>query len=229
MPCALCGRVLAGYYINGCDGPAKAHDIGLACCRENGYDRDRPAQAPVIDMNREIIMKRFVLLLLACCGVSTAEAADPAAPVKEIMQEAVKGWAEEAQPGEDYFSVARLGRIYSQDFAMTYREAAKFPAYDEGDSPFDYDVIVGGQDSCAIKDLSVTEGPETGGKSDVTVTFDNTHCVGERGADWKPSELHFIVIEESGHPVIDDIVRASDAGSLKAELQGIASQGTGAQ
>jgi hypothetical protein len=174
-------------------------------------------------------MKRFVLLLLACCTVSTAEAADPAAPVNEIMQEAVKGWAAEARPGEDYFSEARLKRIYSQDFAKAYRQAAKFPVYDEGDSPFDYDVIVSGQDSCAIQDLSVIAGPQADGKSDVSVTFDNTHCLGERTADWKPSELHFTVIEENGHPVIDDIVRASDAGSLKAELQGIAGQGTGDQ
>ncbi|OBZ92462.1 hypothetical protein ADU59_27015 [Pararhizobium polonicum] len=171
-------------------------------------------------------MKRFVLVLLACCAFSSAQAADPAAPVNEIMQEAVKGWADQdAQPGEDYFSEARLGRIYSQDFAKTYRAATKFPAYDGGDSPFDYDVIVSGQDSCSIKDLSVAAGPQTDGRSDVKVTFDNTHCFGERDADWKPSELHFIVIEEGGHPVIDDIVRPDDAGSLKAELEGIASQG----
>ena len=170
-------------------------------------------------------MKRFMLVVLACAAFSTAQAADPAAPVNEIMQEAVKGWAEEAQAGEDYFSPARLGRIYSEDFAKAYREAAKFPAYEEGDSPFDYDVIVSGQDSCSIKDLSVTPGAPADGKSDVTVTFDNTHCFGERPADWKPSELHFIVIEEGGKPVIDDIVRTGDAGSLKGELQAIASQG----
>ena len=99
-------------------------------------------------------MKRFMLVVLACAAFSTAQAADPSAPVNEIMQEAVKGWAEEAQAGEDYFSPARLGRIYSEDFAKAYREAAKFPAYEEGDSPFDYDVIVSGQDSCSIKDLS---------------------------------------------------------------------------
>jgi opacity protein-like surface antigen len=170
-------------------------------------------------------MKRFLFALLACCAFSPAQAADPAAPVSEIMLEAVKGWAEEAQPGEDYFSNARLGRSYSQDFTKAYRDAAKFPAYDEGDSPFDYDVIVSGQDSCAIKDLSVTAGPEADGKSDVKVTFDNTHCFGERAADWKPSELHFMVIEEGGKPVIDDIVRTGDSGSLKGELQAITSQG----
>ncbi|MBP1857005.1 hypothetical protein [Rhizobium herbae] len=169
-------------------------------------------------------MKRLLLVLLACCAFSTVQASDPAAPVNEIMQEAVKGWAEDAQPGEDYFSEARLGRIYSQEFARTYHAAAKFPAYDGGDSPFDYDVIVSGQDGCSIKDLSIAAGPETDGKSDVKVTFDNTHCFGERAADWKPSELHFLVIEEGGHPVIDDIVRTGEAGSLKVELQGIASQ-----
>ena len=170
-------------------------------------------------------MKRLMLVVLACAAFSTAQAADPAAPVNEIMQEAVKGWAEEPQPSEDYFSEARLGRIYSQEFAKTYREAAKFPAYDEGDSPFDYDVIVSGQDSCSIKDLSVTAGPEADGKSDVKVTFDNSHCFGERASDWKPSELHFMVIEEDGKAVIDDIVRTGETGSLKGELQGIASQG----
>jgi hypothetical protein len=171
-------------------------------------------------------MKRLLLVLLACCAFSTAHAADPVAPVNEVMQEAVKGWAEEPQSGEDYFSEARLGRIYSQDFAKAFYAAAKFPAYDESDSPFGYDVIVSGQDSCSIKDLSVIAGPQTDGRSDVTVTFDNTHCFGERAVDWKPSELHFMVIEEGGKAVIDDIVRTGESGSLKVELQGIASQGT---
>ena len=71
--------------------------------------------------------------------------------------------------------------------------------------------------------------PQSGGKSDVTVTFDNTHCFGERAADWQPNELHFIVVEESGQAVIDDIVRTGEAGSIKAELLGIASQGNQAQ
>ena len=173
-------------------------------------------------------MKRL-LLFLACCVAPAAQAADPTAPVDEIMQEAVRGWAEEPQPGEDYFSEARLRRIYSEDFADSYRAAAKFPAYDEGDSPFSYDVIAGGQDGCAFRDLAVVAGPETDSATDVTVTFDNTHCFGERAADWKPAELHFMVIDENDRPVIDDIVRAGEVGSVKAELEGIASQGVGDQ
>lgn len=174
-------------------------------------------------------MKLFLPFLVVAAINAPAHAADPAVPVKEIMQEAVKGWAEEPQQGEDYFSAGRLSRIYSADFAKAYREAAKFPAYDEGDSPFDYDVIISGQDSCSINDLSIVAGPETAGKSDVKVTFDNTHCFGDRAADWKPSELHFIVMEEGGREVIDDIVRTGESGSLKAELQAIAREGASRQ
>ena len=170
-------------------------------------------------------MKKTLAILLVLTAAPAVYAADPAAPVNEVMQEAVRGWAEDAQPGEDYFSEARLSRIYSADFAKAYRAAAKFPAYDDGDSPFDYDVIVSGQDSCTINDLAVVPGPETDGKSDVKVTFDNTHCFGDREPDWKPAELHFMVIEENGKPVIDDIVRGDELGSVKAELQAIASQG----
>ncbi|WP_275782847.1 hypothetical protein [Pararhizobium gei] len=168
------------------------------------------------------------LLLLTLTAVSV-QAADAVAPVREIMQAAVNGWSEDPQPGEDYFSEARLTRLYSNDFATAYRAAAKFPAYEEGDSPFDYDVIVSGQDSCSLKDLAITPGAAINGRSDVTVTFDNTHCFGERAADWKPSELHFIVVEQAGTAVIDDIVRSGDAGSLKSEMQAIASEGASTQ
>ena len=174
-------------------------------------------------------MKLFFPALIAAAMAFPAMAADAVAPVTEIMQEAVKGWAEEPQAGEDYFSQSRLDRIYSREFVTAYRAAAKFPAYDGGDSPFDYDIIVSGQDSCTLKDLSITPGPQTEGRTDVTVTFDNTHCFGERAADWKPSELHFLVVEEDGHAVIDDILHTGEGGSLKAELQGIASQTPAAQ
>ena len=66
----------------------------------------------------------------------------------------------------------------------------------------------------------MTPGAPADGKSDVTVTFDNTHCFGERPADWKPSELHFIVIEEGGKSVIDDIVRAGGCGLAQKRVAG---------
>lgn len=170
-------------------------------------------------------MKRSLLLPLFFSLAFSAQAADPVQPVKEIMDEAVNGWSENPGEGKDYFDAERLNRIYSADFAETYRAAAKFPAYDEGDSPFDYDVIVSGQDSCTLDDLKIEPQAPANGSTDVRVTFDNTHCLGDRAADWKPTELHFMIKEEKGHPVIDDIVRSGEMGSVKEELRAIAEQG----
>ncbi len=170
---------------------------------------------------------KTILLGLALFGSAvSAHAADVLAPVKEIMQQATDSWAETPGNARDYFDEDRLGRIFSKDFAKLYHEAAKFPAYDDGPSPFDYDVIVNAQDGCTLKDLTIDATPAVAGITDVKVTFDNTHCFGERAADWKPSEVHFKVIEEGGHPVIDDILTADDSGSLKAQMQDIARQGT---
>ena len=61
----------------------------------------------------------------------------------------------------------------------------------------------------------------------MTVTFDNSHCFGERASDWQPEKLVFKMIEEDGRPVIDDIDRTSfeEGASLKAELVQIAEEG----
>ncbi|MCD7109831.1 hypothetical protein LRX75_12375 [Rhizobium sp. DKSPLA3] len=176
-------------------------------------------------------MKRillFTLLALAGPGVmvgTAAQAADLAAPVKEIMAEAQNGWSE-TPVGEprDYFDDERLGRIYSRDFVRVYKDATRFPAFEDGDSPLDYDPIVSGQDSCSLKDLKIAPATSTAGRADVAVTFDNISCLDDPG-DRKPAELHFVVVEENGHPVIDDILRGGEQGSLKAELAAIAAQG----
>jgi len=171
-------------------------------------------------------MKTMLLCLAVLAGAIPAHAADALAPVREIMQQATEAWAENPGSQRDYFDEERLSRIFSRDFARLYHEAAKFPAYDDGPSPFDYDVIVNAQDGCALKDLTLEAAPPAAGTTDVKVTFDNTHCFGERDATWKPSEVHFKVIEEDSHPVIDDILTADDSGSLKAQMQDIARQGT---
>jgi hypothetical protein len=195
----------------------------------------------------------FTLLALTAGTAHGAYAADATAPVREIMAEAENGWSE-TPVGEprDYFDKERLGRIYSEDFARTYRDAARFPAFDDGDQPLDYDPIVSGQDSCALKDVKIKPAAPVGGRTDVTVTFDNVYCLNEvngteetKGAAARdpdnttdmeeapkrePAVLHFLVTEEKGRPVIDDILRSGQEGSLKGELAAIAAQGaTGAK
>ncbi|MCD2182053.1 hypothetical protein OCK02_14455 [Rhizobium sp. TRM96647] len=164
---------------------------------------------------------------------SFALAADATAPVREIMETVTKNWADVADdnndppPYVDYFNDEFLQRLYSKDFVGKYREAAKYPAYEDGDSPFDYDVIAMGQDGCSLKDLKIEAQPPVGGVTMVRTTFDNTHCFGEREPDWKPAEVDFNVVEEDGKAVIDDILRPQDGdpGSLKTEMQAIAKEG----
>lgn len=168
---------------------------------------------------------------------SVAFAADTTAPVREIMTTATSNWVELADDNDnppdyvDYFNDEFLQRLYSKDFVAKYREAAKYPAYEDAGSPFDYDVIAMGQDGCSIKDLKIEAAPVTDGIATVKTTFDNTHCFGERAPDWKPAEVDFKVVEEDGRPVIDDILRPQDGdpGSVKAELLEIAKEGANPQ
>mgnify|MGYP001591983146 CR=1 FL=1 len=178
-------------------------------------------------------MPRFGLVALALLLPAATHAADYKAPVAEIMAAATTNWqdmgteTDTPPPYTDYFSEDFLKRLYSKDFAAKYKEAAKFPAYDDGGSPFDYDPIIGGQDGCALKDVTTAEGQPAKGAEDVTVTFDNSHCFGERAADWQPEKLVFKLIEEDGRAVIDDIERPSfeEGASLKKEMQEIAAAG----
>lgn len=178
-------------------------------------------------------MSRFGLVALALLLPISVQAADFKAPVAEIMSAATANWQEMGTdtdtppPYTDYFSEDFLKRLYSKDFVARYKEAAKYPAYDDGGSPFDYDPIIGGQDGCTLKDVTTAEGQPANGAEDVTVTFDNSHCFGERVAGWQPEKLVFKLIEEDGRAVIDDIERPSfeDAASLKKELLEIAQEG----
>ena len=178
-------------------------------------------------------MSRFGLVALALLLPVSAGAADFKAPVAEIMAAAITNWqdmgteSDTPPPYVDYFSGDFLKRLYSKDFVAKYEAAAKYPAYDDGGSPFDYDPIIGGQDGCALKDVATTEGQPANGAEDVTVTFDNSHCFGERAADWQPETLVFKMIEEDGRAVIDDIERPSfeESASLKKELLEIATEG----
>ncbi|WP_210166309.1 hypothetical protein [Shinella sp. DD12] len=179
------------------------------------------------------MMSRFGFVALALLLPVSVEAADFKAPVAEVMAAATANWqdmgtdTDTPPPYTDYFSEDFLKRLYSKDFVAKYKEAAKFPAYDDGGSPFDYDPIIGGQDGCALKDVATAEGQPANGAEDVTVTFDNSHCFGERASDWQPEKLVFKVIEEDGRAVIDDIERPSfeDGASLKKEMLEIAEAG----
>lgn len=170
------------------------------------------------------------LLLLVCLTGAPAAvfAADPTAPVRAVIDVAAGNWSETSPTAHDVFDNERLGQLFSADFAKTYREASKHPAYDppEGEttgSPFDYDPIAGGQEGCAFENIRV----ENDGDGQVTALFNNRKCLGDDPAYKEDTVLIFHVVEEQGRAVIDDMYRVEggqSGKSLKDELKDIAGQ-----
>lgn len=163
------------------------------------------------------------LLFLAA---GACHAADPTAPVKEVIDVAAGNWTAADPASEDVFGESRLDRLFSADFASAYREASKHPAYDLPDgettgSPFDYDPIAGGQDGCPFENIRI----EDDGDGQVTALFNNRKCFGDGPEYQEDTVLIFHVEEEGGRPVIDDIypvVNGNSGASIKDELKTIA-------
>lgn len=149
-------------------------------------------------------------IVLAAAGllsiqVSVVVAADVSEPVRRLM--AVAGWTGEGAPkseADDYFAETLLGSIYSESFVDVYRVALKVDEL-SGDQGYmtGYDVVIGGQDSCPLKDVRVEALPPVGAVTPVAVYFDAVSCWGHV-ADLKTPQTIFHVIEENGRPVIDN-------------------------
>ncbi|MBX5133709.1 hypothetical protein HJB79_13070 [Rhizobium lentis] len=177
-------------------------------------------------------MKKIAVLFAGLLAAGSAApglslAADAAAPVREIMKDTQTNWASDASDWIDVFEENMLGRLYSKDFSDKYKAAVQNPAADEdGISPFDYDVIVNGQDACPLQDLSIENGQPANGTTEVTVKFKAATCL--EGAPNRDdfTTVRFEVIEENGKSVVDDIMVQGEEGqgpiSLKATMAQIA-------
>ncbi|PCK87747.1 hypothetical protein CPT32_06785 [Rhizobium sophoriradicis] len=172
-------------------------------------------------------MKTIAIVIASLIGSSgAAHAADATAPVQEIMDATKSNWADNNSDWTDIFAASRLDHLYSKDFVARYHAAAQFPAVDDdGISPFDYDVIVNGQDACPLEDLTMAAAPPVNGTTEVTVRFRKSACSGAPGAkDY--TTVRFEVVEEAGQPVIDDIIteniETQGHNSLKATMALIA-------
>lgn len=165
-------------------------------------------------------MRRIAFAAIAALLPLSAHAASAADPVQRIIDLAKGRWeTTENNNTPDYFD--QLNRDFSKSFAKVYKEATKYPAYDGGDSPFDYDVITSSQDGCPLKDIKVESEGENGGVTVVDASFRLMDCAEDAASKAKVSELKFDVITEKGQPVINDIHRKTDDGkwdSLVAEM-----------
>lgn len=147
-------------------------------------------------------------------------AADATVPVREIMDATIKNWSGADNDWVDIFEESRLVRIYSKDFIEKYHAAVQNPAADEdGISPFDYDVIVNGQDACPLEDMTYTPKPGANGATEVVVTFKKQTCMD--GVDDKQAltTVRFEVKEEGGKAVIDDVITEGDPGQPANSLK----------
>jgi len=153
-------------------------------------------------------MKFLALVLTAALLPAVAHAESAIDPVTRIMKVAEARWATTEGGAANYFD--HLDRDFSQDFAAVYREAAKYPAYDGGDSPFDYDVITSSQDGCPLKDMTISPAGEKDGISTVAVSFRLMACAPDAESQAIVSELKFDVVTEGGKPVIADVHRLSE-------------------
>ncbi|MET3612261.1 hypothetical protein ABID16_000566 [Rhizobium aquaticum] len=160
------------------------------------------------------------LAFLALALPALAADADPVAPVQKIMEISQSTLSGNDSTQDDYFSDKWMPQLFSSAFvAIAKKGFAKAQANDE---PFiDYDPVLGGQDGCAPKDLTITNaGPKDGG-FDVIAKFHAFYCFDN--ADNRFSETHFKVVIENGAAKIDDIVNIvpdGDPVSLRDTMNG---------
>jgi hypothetical protein len=185
--------------------------------------------SPWISVMHKIVPALVFVLSLSLAAIAEAEAdVDAVAPVRMVMDATVANWAGGDSEWQDIFDDSKLPQLYSKDFIEKYRAAAKFPAVDDdGISPFDFDVVVGGQDACPLEDLTITPQPAADGVTEVVARFKKSTCMGT-GAEYQTyTNVRFQVIVEGAKPVIDDILTVDDDGktnSLKDLMQSIVSQ-----
>ncbi|WP_337267126.1 hypothetical protein [Oryzifoliimicrobium ureilyticus] len=166
-------------------------------------------------------MKKIALILAGCLLLpAIAHADDATTPVKAVMDATVKNWSGADADWIDIFDESRLSSLYSKDFITRYKAAAANPAEDEdGISPFNYDVIVNGQDACPITDVKLAPQPPANGVTEVVVTFKKSSCMDDGTDKNQITTDRFEVIQQDGKWVIDDIITEGDPGQPPNHLK----------
>lgn len=157
---------------------------------------------------RHVRSRGCVLLAvaLACGSTTVVHASDPRDPVRIVL--AVAGWkdkeaAEIAASG--YFDDGLLSTIYSASFVDVYRLAQRTDELQDGAGyMLGHDVVIGGQDHCALKDVRIEARPSENSVTPLDVYFDAVSCFGHAPDLTRPQAVSHVV-EEEGRPVIDNI------------------------
>lgn len=148
-------------------------------------------------------------------------AADPVDPVKTLM--AVAGWTGDGAPpveAKHYFDETLLASIYSASFVEVYRIAQKVDELSDGQGYMTgYDEVIGGQDSCPLKDVRFETRPAVDGVTPIAVYFDAVSCFDQTPDLTKPNTI-FHVVEQDGRYVIDNFwSRDYEGGKLDSSVK----------
>lgn len=165
---------------------------------------------------------RLILALGLVLAAALPAGAAHVDPVRAIMDLATALWSDDPPQDKDYFDKEHIS-LFSKDFVAAYREAEKYPVYEDGGTPFGYDVITNSQDGCPLKDVTIGPGTVMAGTTDIKVTFKLMTCYADDPGKDAVSEVHFKVVDEGGKSVIADIDRVVDgqSASLASEMRDI--------
>jgi hypothetical protein len=133
-----------------------------------------------------------------------ALADDIPAPIREVMEVTTVFWSPKEPKLGSIFSEDRLKRLYSADFVRHYRAAMNRPIYPNGDTPFDFDVIVQAQDSCTPENIDMHLFKSESRRREYEVSFAHFGCF-DGGDPKERTTIYFDIVSEGGHDVIDDI------------------------
>jgi len=127
---------------------------------------------------------------------------DPAEPARELIAVSHANLsAQSIADLEEHFSKDRLDRLFSADFIGFYKRAADTPQARHMGRPLDYDVVINAQDGCPLENVTIDIKQEFQHSWDVIAHFQSKVCWGDKTY----TKVVFIVVEENGRLVVDDI------------------------
>lgn len=155
------------------------------------------------------MMRRYLLrifALMVCLGGPSQTWAAPADPVRTLLDLASRTFESDRSAAPDYFSAERLATLYSKDFVARYQAATKFMD-DSEDRVLDRDMLTREpSDSCPFEDVKISVGPTDKGITQVLASFKPYNCKEGDPIQGEIRTVTFIVKQEDGRDVIDDII-----------------------
>ena len=138
--------------------------------------------------------------------LATPATAAPDDPVRTLLDLASRTFESDRSATPGYFGAERLATLYSKDFVARYKAATKMMD-DSDDRVLERDMLTRESgDSCPFEDLKIEVGPTGNGVTQVRAAFQPHNCKEGDPIQGEIRTVTFIVKQEDGRDVIDDII-----------------------